>query len=75
MAAINNLTVEQVEMLDMMWSLDTQEEYFEWYYTLSEADQEMADLLQRMVIISELDELAVLGDMQEAKDVLSKFVL
>lgn len=75
MPTIHNLTVEQVEMLDTMWELDTQEEYFDWYYTLSESDQKMADTLQRMIIISELDELAVLGDMQEAKQLLSKFVL
>ena len=75
MTTINNLTVEQVEMLDMMWSLDTTEEYFQWYDTLSEEDQNMADTLQRMVILSELDDLAVLGDMQEAKELLNKFAL
>ena len=58
-----------------MWELDTQEEYFDWYYNLSESDRDMADTLQRMVILSELDELAVLGDMQEAKQLLSKFAL
>ena len=75
MATINNLTVEQVEMLDIMWSLDTTEEYFDWYDNLSKEDQDMADTLQRMVILSELDEVAILGDMQEAKELLSKFAL
>jgi hypothetical protein len=75
MISIHNLTVEQVEMLDIMWALDTEEDYFTWYECLDERDRIMADTLQRMVIMAELDELAVLGDMQEAKQLLSKFVL
>ena len=75
MPTIHNLTVKQVEMLDIMWSLDTTEEYFDWYDNLSKEDQDMADTLQRMVILSELDEVAILGDMQEAKELLSKFAL
>lgn len=62
-------------MLDIMWSLDTQEEYFDWYYSLSMRDKTMADTLQRMIILAEIDDVASLGSMQEAKELLQKFAL
>lgn len=73
MIQIENLTQEQVDMLDIMWSLDTEEEYFEWYNLLDEADQKMADSLVSMVILEEIDQ--VLGNCDAAKEVLKKFAL
>ena len=37
MIQINNLSQYEVEMLDHMWTLDTEEEFFEWYNLLDEA--------------------------------------
>lgn len=68
---IEGLTEYQVDMLDHMWSLDTLEDYENWYSLLDEEDQRMADSLQKLVILEAMEE--VLGDMQEAKEVLAKF--
>jgi uncharacterized protein YukE len=52
MIQINNLTEYQVEMLDHMWSLDSVEEYEEWYNLLDDEDQQLADSLQQMIILA-----------------------
>ena len=54
---IKNLTAEQVEMLDAMWACESAEEYLEWYHLLDAEDQEMADVLQRMIILETMDEM------------------
>jgi hypothetical protein len=73
MINIENLTEYQVEMLDHMWSLDSLEEYEEWYNLLDEEDQLLADSLQQMIILAEMDEL--ISDCKDAKEVLKKFAL
>lgn len=74
MIQIDNLTEEQVEMLDIMWSLDSMDDYFQWYKSLDTYNQKQADLLQRMVILAELDSL-ITDNLQDAKEVLKKFAL
>ena len=73
MISIDNLTEYQVEMLDHMWSLDSLEEYEDWYNLLDEEDQRLADSLQQMIILAEMDNL--LGDCNDAKQLLKKFAL
>jgi len=73
MIQIENLTEYQVEMLDHMWSLDSLEEYEEWYDLLDEEDQSLADSLQQMIILEEMDNL--MGDCNDAKQLLKKFAL
>ena len=73
MIQIENLTEYQVEMLDHMWSLDSLEDYDEWYNLLDEEDQQLADSLQQMIILAEMDDL--MGDYKDAKEVLKKFAL
>jgi len=73
MIQIENLTEYQVEMLDHMWSLDSVEEYEEWYNLLDDEDQRLADTLQRMIILAEMDYL--MGDCNDAKQLLKKFAL
>lgn len=75
MIQINNLTPYQVEMLDLMWALDTEEELFTWYDLLDEEDQKLADSLQQMVILATLDELIDETDCKDAKRILNKFAL
>lgn len=75
MIQINNLTPYQVEMLDHMWSLDTMEEYFEWYDLLDEEDQKLADSLQTMVILATVDEMIDETNYKDAKQALKKFAL
>jgi uncharacterized protein YukE len=73
MIQIENLTEYQVEMLEHMWSLDSVEEYEEWYALLDEEDQQLADSLQQMIILAEMDDL--MDGCKDAKEVLKKFAL
>ena len=72
MITINGLTKRQKRMLNIMWDLDTEEDYFEWYESLDEELQQEADLLQRMVIIESQEE--DLGDLTDAKDALASIM-
>ena len=54
---IENLTPEQVEMCDLMWSFESAEEYIEWYQLLDDADKRQADLLQRLILIETREEM------------------
>ena len=74
---INNLTAEQVEMLDIMWSFDSAEEYLTWYYLLDAEDQEQADVLQHMIILETMDEMLeeVSDNYTDIKSYLKKFML
>ena len=73
MIQIENLTEYQVEMLEHMWSLESVEEYEEWYALLDEEDQQLADSLQQMIILAEMDDL--MNGCKDAKEVLKKFAL
>jgi hypothetical protein len=55
-----------------MWKLDTEDDYFEWYYSLDEELQAEADLLQRMMILESYEE--DLGNLTEAKDALANIM-
>lgn len=73
---INGLTYEQVEMLDMMWSLDTEEDFLEWYGSLSSKDMHQCDLLQRLILMESFDTVMEQeNDYSDAKRVLSKYRL
>ena len=73
---INNLTQEQVEMLDFMWyELDTEEDYLNWYECLDSEQQAMADNLQRLVIIESIDEdMANMTSFPDAEKIIQKLV-
>ena len=72
MITITGLTRRQKRMLNIMWDLDTEEDYFEWYNSLDEELQQEADLLQRMVILESQEE--DLGDLTDAKDALANIM-
>lgn len=73
---INNLTVEQVEMLDFMWNeLDTEEDYLNWYDQLDSEQRHMADILQRLVIMESIDEeMAQMTSYPDANRIIRKLV-
>ena len=73
MIKIENLTEKQVAMLDEMWERDSYEDYCEYLDTLDSDDRKMAEALAQMVILAEMDDLV--GECDEAKDVLNKFAL
>lgn len=75
MIQIHNLTPYQVEMLDHMWTLDTEEEYFEWWNLLDDEDQKLADSLQQMIILAQFDEMVEETKFRDAKEILKKFAL
>ena len=76
MPIIHGLTERQVEMLDMMWNvLDTEEEYLNWYENLEADEQRQADLLQRMVIMSMVDEeMAEMTSFPDASRVIQQIL-
>ena len=75
--SIENLTPYQVEMLDAMWACESSEEYLDWYNLLDAEDQEMADVLQRLVILETMEEMLseVSNQYQDARTYLKKFRL
>ena len=72
---IDGLTQEQCDMLDVMWTLDSEEEFLEWYESmLSPKEQLQCDLLQRLVLLETFDKLmSCEKKFPEANDVLRKF--
>jgi hypothetical protein len=74
---LTNLTSRQVEMLDAMWTIDSAEEYLEWYELLDAEDQETADDLQRLVIMEviEREQFKQLEECNQARDYLKRFML
>ena len=74
---IENLTPEQVEMCDLMWSFESEEEYVEWYQLLDDADKRQADLLQRLILIETMEEMLneVTNQYADIGAYLKKFML
>ena len=74
---IENLTPEQVEMCDLMWSFESAEEYIEWYELLDDADKRQADLLQRLILIETMEEMLneVTNQYADIRTYLKKFML
>jgi uncharacterized protein YukE len=70
---IHGVSKRQKRMLNIMWNLDSEEDYFEWYNSLDENLQKEAELLQRLVIMAELDN--EVRDTTDAKELLKKFAL
>jgi hypothetical protein len=75
--SIENLSAYQVEMLDIMWACESAEEYLDWYNLLDAEDQEMADVLQHLVILETMEEMLaeVSNQYQCARSYLKKFRL
>lgn len=70
---IENLTPEQIEMCDIMWSFDTADEYLTWYECLDNGEQRQADVLQRLIILETMEEM--MNSYADANAVLQKFRL
>ena len=74
MIQIEGLTQYQVEMLDHMWSLKTQEEYEDWLSLLCEEDLLIARSLSILIALECLDK-ELDPNRTLAKELLSKFAL
>ena len=55
MIQIENLTAYQCEMLDIMWELDSEDEYVEWFKLLDPEDQLLAESLQCLIIMESME--------------------
>ena len=75
MIQINNLSQYEVEMLDHMWTLETEEEFFDWYNLLDEEDRLLCDYLQEMIILAHAEETLEETKYKDAKEYLKKFDL
>jgi hypothetical protein len=73
MIQIENLTPYQCEMLDAMWEMETEEEYFAWYELLDREDQLLAEALQCLIIMESMEPSVV--DTTLAALYLKKFQL
>lgn len=71
---LTNLSPEQVEMLDIMWSLETLEDLHLWQGCLDDEQYHMSQTLM-MLIVQEAAEELVMEDLSEAQAVLKKFML
>jgi hypothetical protein len=74
---IENLTPEQVEMCDIMWSFETAEEYLTWYELLDPQDQHQADVLQHIIIQESMEEMLseISNQYADVRNYLRKFML
>lgn len=72
--SLSNLTDEQVEMLDILWSMPELSEIEEWQSTLSPEDREMSESLIQLIILESMDNL-ITSDLTDAQEVLQKFTL
>ena len=72
---IDGLSRRQKQMLDIMWSLDSKEELYEWINSLkSERERRMAHVLLTMLMLEGIDEfIQEMDSYPEAMEVLSNF--
>ena len=70
---INNLTQAQCEMLDIIWSCETHDEFLSWYETLDDQDQAQAITLMN-ILAQEALELKI-KNFDLANTVLKQFRL
>ena len=72
--SITGLTADQVEMLDFMWNLDTEEDFIDWFEALDDDDQQQASVLRELVLLENME--AHMAPFKEpAKNYLRKFRL
>jgi hypothetical protein len=71
---IDGLSVEQVQMLDMMWAIESYQDYQDWIDNLTPEDAVMAQELQNLLMI-EMFEHELDDDVGIAKEYLKKFQL
>ena len=52
---IKYLTIHQVKLLNKMWSIQSEEEYYQWEMGLSKEDRILTSTLQELMILELLD--------------------
>jgi hypothetical protein len=74
MIRIENLSQEQYQMLDMIWSFASQDEYLDWYSELDESDRQQALVLMRLMAYEVLEH-RVNEFRDQARELLDQFRL
>ena len=74
MIQIDGLKPYQVKLLDLMWSIESAEEYEKFKSMLSEDLMNEVDTLEQMIVLATIDE-EMDDTLTDAKEALSKFVL
>ena len=73
---IDNLTPDQVDMLDFMWTeLESYEDMLEWMATLDPADRKQAEVLQNLVLLEAAETLLEESEYHDANRVIDHFRL
>jgi hypothetical protein len=70
---INGLTPEQVQMLDMMWSIESYQDYEDWLDSITLEEAYMAEQLKNLLVLTLIDD--AMEDYDMAKNYLKKFQL
>jgi hypothetical protein len=70
---INGLTPEQVQMLDMMWSIESYQDYEDWLDSITLEEAKMAEQLKNLLVLTLIDD--AMEDYDMAKNYLKKFQL
>ena len=74
MIRIENLSQEQYQMLDLIWSFNSQDEYLDWYGDLDESDRQQALVLMRLMAYEVLEHRV--GEFRDqARELLDQFRL
>ncbi len=68
MIYIEGVTPEQKEMLDIMWSLESTDDYLDWYEILDTHDQQQADLLKMLLLYELSDQIT---NVDQAKEIIN----
>ena len=74
MIRIENLSAEQHQMLDQIWSFSSQDEYLDWYGELDQSDRMQAMVLMRLMAYEVLERRV--GEFRDqARELLDQFRL
>lgn len=57
MITLDGLTMQQVNMLNHMWSIDSYADLLDWQQSLSYEDRQTSETLVDLVTLAEIDEL------------------
>jgi hypothetical protein len=71
---IYGLTTEQIDMLDIIWSLETSEDHINWLENLDDDEQRMAMSLTILLALEVIDN-AMPEDLKVSKSYLKRFQL
>lgn len=72
---LEGLSEEQVELLDIMWSFDSSEDFLEWKYTLNQRLQMQVEVLVQLLGYEIMErEIQAMDSYPDAKKMLKKFV-